>query len=148
MNLYHVDRRRKVWGRKETGHDLEHATVFDKSCQTQCWQCYAMGQWTGSLLFIDHLTADRSSRMKSEVYMAILCPYSGKWVSQGMKWKILYCPISHLISYWSKNSRQRYPQTSHNSKWLNAKAWQNISKEEMKNVMISMVPRLHAIIVY
>lgn len=41
-------------------------------CQTWWRQCYNMGMLTGSLMFIDDVTADWSSRRTYEVYWALI----------------------------------------------------------------------------
>lgn len=69
MKLYQNDGKRKLWRKTEKGFDLKQTAFI---CQTRWRECY--GIWicmaadrTGSLAFIDYVTADRSSRMNCEV---------------------------------------------------------------------------------
>uniref|UniRef100_A0A8C5Q4E8 Transposase n=1 Tax=Leptobrachium leishanense TaxID=445787 RepID=A0A8C5Q4E8_9ANUR len=69
INLYQSDGKRKVWRRKGTAHDPKHTT------SSVAWACMA-ANGTGSLVFIDDVTADKSSRMNSEVFQAILSAHT------------------------------------------------------------------------
>ena len=53
-------------GRKGTAHDPKHTTSSVKHGGG------SVMAWAGSLVFIDDVTADKSSRMNSEVFRAIL----------------------------------------------------------------------------
>lgn len=73
INLYQSDGKRRVWRRKGTAHDPKHTTSSVKhgGGSVMAWACMA-ANGTGSLVFIDDVTADKSSRMNSEVFRAIL----------------------------------------------------------------------------
>uniref|UniRef100_A0A8C5N2V1 Transposase n=1 Tax=Leptobrachium leishanense TaxID=445787 RepID=A0A8C5N2V1_9ANUR len=73
INLYQSDGKRRVWRRKGTAHDPKHTTSSVKhgGGSVMAWACKA-ANGTGSLIFIDDVTADKSSRMNSEVFRAIL----------------------------------------------------------------------------
>ena len=73
INLYQNDGKRRVWRRKGTAHDPKHTTSSVKhgGGSAMVWACMA-ANGTGSLVFIDDVTADKSSRMNSEVFRAIL----------------------------------------------------------------------------
>ena len=73
INLYQNDGKRKVWQKKGTAHDPKYTTSCVKhgGGSVMAWACMA-ANGTGSLVFIDDVTADRSSKMNSEVYRAIL----------------------------------------------------------------------------
>uniref|UniRef100_A0A3B5Q0B9 Transposase n=2 Tax=Xiphophorus maculatus TaxID=8083 RepID=A0A3B5Q0B9_XIPMA len=73
INLYQNDGKKKVWRRKGTAHDPKHTTSSVKhgGGNVMAWACMAFNG-TGSLVFIDDITADKSSRMNSEVYRDIL----------------------------------------------------------------------------
>ena len=72
INLYQSDGKRKVLRRKGTAHDPKHTTSSVKhgGGSVMAWACMAANR-TGSLVCID-VTADKSSRMISEVFLAIL----------------------------------------------------------------------------
>ncbi len=61
--------KRRVWRRKGTAHDPKHTTSSVKhgGGSVMAWACMA-ASGTGSLVFIDDVTADKSSRMNSEVF--------------------------------------------------------------------------------
>ncbi len=69
INLYQSDGKRRVWRRKGTAHDPKHTTSSVKhgGGSVMAWACMA-ASGTGSLVFIDAVTADKSSRMNSEVF--------------------------------------------------------------------------------
>ena len=73
INLYQNDGKIRVWGRKGTAHDPKHTTSSVKhgGGSVMAW-AYMAANGTGSLVFIDDVTADKSSRMNSEVFRAIL----------------------------------------------------------------------------
>uniref|UniRef100_A0A8C5LNK9 Transposase n=1 Tax=Leptobrachium leishanense TaxID=445787 RepID=A0A8C5LNK9_9ANUR len=73
INLCQSDGKRRVWRRKGTAHDPKHTTSSVKhgGGSVMAWACMA-ANGTGSLVFIDDVTADKSSRMNSEVFRAIL----------------------------------------------------------------------------
>uniref|UniRef100_A0A8C5M9G9 Transposase n=1 Tax=Leptobrachium leishanense TaxID=445787 RepID=A0A8C5M9G9_9ANUR len=72
INLYQSDGKRRVWRRKGTAHDPKHTTSSVKlgGGSVMAW-AFMAANGTGSLVFID-VTADKSSRMNSEVFQAIL----------------------------------------------------------------------------
>ena len=73
INLYQNDGKRRVWRREGTAHDPKHTTSSVKhgGGSVMAWACMA-ANGTGSLVFIDDVTADKSSRMISEVFRRIL----------------------------------------------------------------------------
>uniref|UniRef100_A0A8C5Q2J1 Transposase Tc1-like domain-containing protein n=1 Tax=Leptobrachium leishanense TaxID=445787 RepID=A0A8C5Q2J1_9ANUR len=73
INLYQSDGKRKVWRRKGTAHDPKHTTSSVKhgGGSVMAWACMA-ANGTGSHVFIDDVTGDKSSRMNSEVFRPIL----------------------------------------------------------------------------
>lgn len=73
MNLYQNDGKKKVWRRLGTAHDPKPTTssVKDGGVSVMAWACMA-SNGTGSLVFIDDVTEDKSSQMNSEVYGDIL----------------------------------------------------------------------------
>ena len=73
INLYQNDGKRRVLRREGTAHDPKHPTSSVKhgGDSVMAWACMA-ANGTGSLVFIDDVTADKSSRMNSEVFRAIL----------------------------------------------------------------------------
>mgnify|MGYP002715355238 CR=1 FL=1 len=75
INLYQSDGKRRVWRRKGTAHDPKHTTSSVKhgGGSVMAWACMA-ANGTGSLVFID-VTADKSSRMNSEVCKHLMRPY-------------------------------------------------------------------------
>ena len=72
INLYHSDGKRRAWRRKGTAHDPKHTTSSVKhgGGSVMAWACMA-ANGTGSLVFIDDVTANKSNRMNSEVFRAI-----------------------------------------------------------------------------
>ena len=69
--LYQNDGKRRVWRRKGTAHDPKHTTSSVKhGGSVMAWACMA-ANGTGTLVFIDDVTADKSSRINSEVFRAI-----------------------------------------------------------------------------
>ena len=73
INLYQNDGKRKVWRRRQEAHDPKHTTSSVKHCggSVMVWACMA-ASGTGTLVFIDDVTQDRSSPMNSEVFRDIL----------------------------------------------------------------------------
>ncbi len=70
--MYQTDGKRKVRRKKGTAHDPKHTTSSVKhgGGSVIAWACMA-ANGTGPLVFIDDVTADRSSRVNSEVFKAI-----------------------------------------------------------------------------
>ncbi|KAG2467436.1 TCB1 transposase, partial [Polypterus senegalus] len=73
INLYQNDGMKKVWRRGGTAHYPKHTTSSVKhgGGSVMAWVCMA-ASGTGTLVFIDNATQDRSSRMNSEVFRDIL----------------------------------------------------------------------------
>ena len=72
-NLYQSDGKSKVWRREGTAQDPKHTTTCVKHGGGGVMACACMtGEGTGSLIFIDDITADGRSKMNSEVYRHIL----------------------------------------------------------------------------
>ena len=73
INLYQNDGKRRVWRRKGTAHDPKHTTSSVKygGGSVMVWACMA-ANGTDSLVFIDGVTADKRSRMNSEVFWPML----------------------------------------------------------------------------
>ena len=70
---YQNDGKRREGRREGTAHDPKHTTSSVKhgGGTVMSWPCMA-ASGTGSLVFIDDVTADKSSRMKAEVFGATL----------------------------------------------------------------------------
>lgn len=72
MNQNYI--KRKVWRRKGTSHAVKHtrSSVKHGGANAMSWSCVT-ATGTRSLVFVNPITADKSSRMNSEVLRAILC---------------------------------------------------------------------------
>ncbi len=88
INLYQSDGKRRVWRRKGTAHDPKHTTSSVKhgGGSVMAWACMA-ASGTGSLVVIDDVTADKSSRMNSEVFRAILSAHIQPNASELIGWR-------------------------------------------------------------
>ncbi|KAG2458785.1 TCB1 transposase, partial [Polypterus senegalus] len=73
INLYQNDGKKKVWRRHGPPHYPKHTTssVKHSGGSVMDWVCMA-ASGTGTLVFIDDVTQDRSSQMNSEVFRDIL----------------------------------------------------------------------------
>uniref|UniRef100_A0A8C4SI25 Transposase n=1 Tax=Erpetoichthys calabaricus TaxID=27687 RepID=A0A8C4SI25_ERPCA len=73
INLYQNDGKKKVWRRRGTAHYPKHTTSSVKhgGGSVMAWACMA-ASGNGTLVFIDDVTQDRSSRMNYEVFRDIL----------------------------------------------------------------------------
>ena len=73
INFYQSDGKAKVWRKKGTAHDPKHtsSSVKHGGGNVMAWACMA-SSGTGSLIFIEDVTHDGSSKMNSEVYRNIL----------------------------------------------------------------------------
>ena len=73
MNLYESDGMPNVWRKKGSAHDPKHTSSSVKHGGGNVVACFCMtSSGTGSLIFIDDVTHDGSSKMNSEVYRNIL----------------------------------------------------------------------------
>lgn len=143
------------------------------------WACMA-ASGTGSLIFIDDVTNDGSSRMTSEVYRSILATNvqenatrligrrftmqqdndpkhtanATKEFIRGKKWKVLdwpsqspdLNPIEHAFHLLKRRLKSETPQNKQQLKMAAVKAWQSISKDDTKSLVMSMGRRLTAVI--
>ena len=108
------------------------------------WACMA-ANGTGSLVFIDDVTADRSSRMNSEVYRAVR---SAQIQSNATKPKALHSTdhsndAKHTAK--AKLKAQR-PTNKQQLKAAAVKAWQSIKMAETQHLVMSMFSRLQMLI--
>ncbi|KAG2468420.1 TCB1 transposase, partial [Polypterus senegalus] len=73
INLYQNDGKKKVWRRRGTAPYPKHTTssLIHGGGSVMAWACMA-ASGTGTLVVIDDVTQDRSSRMNSEVFRDIL----------------------------------------------------------------------------
>ncbi|KAG2456719.1 TCB1 transposase, partial [Polypterus senegalus] len=73
INLYQNDGKKKVWRRRGTAHYPKHTTSSVKHSEgsVMAWACMA-ASGTGTLVFIDDVTQDRSRQINSEVFRDIL----------------------------------------------------------------------------
>ena len=73
INLYQSDGKANVWRKKGSAHDTKHtsSSVKHGGGNVMASACMA-SSGTGSLIFIDDVTHDGSSKMNSEVYRNIL----------------------------------------------------------------------------
>ena len=83
INLYQSDGKAKVWRKKGSAHDPKHtsSSVKHGGGSVMAWACMA-ASGVGSLIFIDDVTHDGSSRMNSEVYKNIMSANLGRNVSK------------------------------------------------------------------
>ena len=148
INLYQNDGKRRVWRRKGTAHDPKHTTSSVKhgGGSVMAWACMA-ANGTGSLEFIDDVTADKSSRMNSEVFWAILSAHiqpnaselirrrftvqldnDPKHTAKARQRSGMLCngQVNHLtwiglsmhFTCWRQNWRENAPRTSRNRRQL------------------------------
>ncbi len=107
INLYQSDGKRRVWRRKGTAHDPKHTTSSVKhgGGSVMAWACMA-ASGTGYLVFIDDVTADKSSRMNSEVFRAILSahiqPNASELIGRALhsadgQWPKAYCKSNQRV---------------------------------------------------
>ena len=74
INLHQNDGKRKAGKRKVTAYDRKHNTSFVKHGGGSVMACARMAaKGTGSLMFNDDATADKSNEMNCEVDRAKLC---------------------------------------------------------------------------
>ena len=73
INLYQSDAKVKVWRKEGTAYDEKYTASSMKhgGGSVMTWACTAASE-TGSLIFIDDVTNDGSSRMNLEEYRNIL----------------------------------------------------------------------------
>uniref|UniRef100_A0A3B1IQX0 Transposase Tc1-like domain-containing protein n=1 Tax=Astyanax mexicanus TaxID=7994 RepID=A0A3B1IQX0_ASTMX len=73
INLYQSDGKAKVWRKKGTAQDPRHtsSSVKHGGGNVMAWACMA-ASGTGSIIFIDNVTDDGSSKINSEVYRQVL----------------------------------------------------------------------------
>ncbi len=122
INLYQSD------GREEYGEGKELLMILSipphqwsmVGGSVMAWACMA-ASGTGSLVFIDDVTADKSSRMNSEVFRAIIiCSYSAKcfrthWTalhSADGQWPKAYCKSNQRVLKGKKWTVMQWPSQS------------------------------------
>ena len=76
INLYQSDGKARVWRKKGSAHDPKHtsSSVKHGGGSVMIWDCMA-ASGVGSLIFIDDVTHDGSSKMNLEVYKNCLLSY-------------------------------------------------------------------------
>ena len=139
------------------------------------WACMA-ANGTCSLVFIDDMTADKSSRMNSEVFRDILSvqiqPNASKLIGRcftvqmdndpkhtakatqylfkAKKWNVLQWPSQldsgQVIEHAFHLLKAKRPKNKQEVKTAAVKAWQSITREETQHLVMSMGSRLQAVI--
>ena len=177
INLYQNDGKRRVWRRKGTAHDPKHTTSSVKhgGGSVMAWACMA-ANGTGSLVFIDDVTADKSSRMNSEVFWAILSAHIQPNASEliGRRFTVQMDndpkhtakatedsfttkkrnvsqspdlnPIEHAFHLLKTKLKGKCPKNKQELKTVAVEAWQSITKDETQRLLMSMSSRLQAVI--
>ncbi len=177
INLYQSDGKRRVWRRKGTAHDPKHTTSSVKhgGGGVMAWACMA-ASGTGSLVFIDDVTADKSSRMNSEVFRAILSAHiqpnaseligrrftvqmdndpkhtakATKEFLKGKKWTVMQWPSQspdlNPIEHAFHLLKGKCPKNKQELKTVAVEAWQSITRDETQRLVMSMRSRLQAVI--
>ena len=166
INLYQNDTR--------TAHDPKHTTSSVKhggGC-VMAWACMA-ASGTGSLVFIDDVTADKSSRMNSEVFRTILSAHiqpnaseligrrftvqmdnDPKHTVKAKKWNAMQWPrqspdlnpIEHAFHLLKTKLKGKCPRNKQELKTVAVEAWQSITRDETQRLVMSMCSRLQAVI--
>ena len=161
INLYQNDGKRRVWRRKGTAHDPKHTTSSVKhgGGSVMVWACMA-ANGTGSLVFIDDVTADKSSRMNSEVFRAILSahiqPNASEWTMnrsilqkqpksffKAKKWNVMQWPrqspdlnpIEHAFHLLKTKLKGKFPKNKQELKTVAVEAWQSITRDETQHLV-------------
>ncbi len=75
INLYQSDEKATVWRKKGSAHDPKHTSSSEKDSggNVMAWACMA-SSGTGSLIFIDYVTHDGSSKINSKVHRKFCLP--------------------------------------------------------------------------
>ncbi|CAJ0968752.1 unnamed protein product [Ranitomeya imitator] len=115
INLYQNDGKRKVWRRHGTAHDPKHTTSSVKhgGGSVMARACMA-ASGTGSLVFIDDVTQDRSSRMNSDCVSSLSQCHKAKAIQEfikAKKWNILEWPNTRQVQTspsWSYDQSYQY----------------------------------------
>ena len=149
-------------GHRHNSHlfgSIHHHNGFEMK-QTRCaltadWACMA-GNGTGSLVFIDDVTADKSSRMNSEVFQANASELIGRHftVFKAKKWNAMQWPsqspdlnlIEHAFHLLKTKLKGKCPKNKQELKIVAAEAWQSITSDETQRLVMSMRSRLQAVI--
>ncbi len=143
------------------------------------WACMA-ASGTGSLVFIDDVTADKSRMMNSEVFRAILSAHIQPNASQligrrftvqmdkdpkhtakatkeflkGKKWTVMQWPsqspdlnpIKHAFHLLKTKLKGKCPKNKQELKTVAVEAWQSITRDETRRLVMSMRSRLQTVI--
>lgn len=128
----------------------------------------------GSLVFVDDVTADKSSRMNTEVFRAILSAQiqsnaskliglrfivqmdpkhtakATQYFFKAKKWNLLQWPSQsrdlNPIEHAFPLLKAKRPNNKQEVKTAAVKAWQSITREETQHLVMSMASRLQAVI--
>ncbi len=139
------------------------------------WACMT-ASGTGSLVFIDDVTADKSSRINSEVFRAILSAHiqpnaseligrcftvqmdndpkhtakATKEFLKGKKWTVMQSPdlnpIEHAVHLLKTKLKGKCPKNKQELKTVAVEAWQSITRDETQRLVMSMRSRLQTVI--
>ncbi|KAG1932950.1 tumor necrosis factor receptor superfamily [Pimephales promelas] len=121
------------------------------------WACTA-ANGTGSLVFIDDVTADKSSRMNSEVFRAILSAHIQPNASEliGRRFTVqmdndpkhtakeFFKRKKWNVMQWPNKTEGKCPKNKQELKTVAIEAWQSISRDETQHLVMSMRSRHQA----